>query len=73
MHLVGFTIEIYHDARSHQRQKRTELTTRPRDLHINTVLIQACGVLHVTTKYKTKIHRTFYNVCDRVMKGFISL
>jgi len=25
MHLVGFTIEIYHDARSHERQRYQEV------------------------------------------------
>jgi len=25
VHLVGFTIEIYHDARSHERQKWSDL------------------------------------------------
>jgi len=29
VHLVGFTVEIYHDARSHERQKSTVLSPTP--------------------------------------------
>ena len=36
MHLTGFTIEIYHDARSHERQKYSEVAFYARDAFSNT-------------------------------------
>ena len=44
MHLVGFTIEIYYDARSYKRQRESEVTPK-KDLFAKAITLEIKGEL----------------------------